>query len=62
MSLTETYDPTGFTCAVCGSEVILWTQTMFTSAAPGGTARARKYQCRLDASHDLGQLEVQIRR
>ena len=59
MSLTETHDPTEFECGTCGSEVILRTQTMFTSASPAGTVRDRRYLCRRDSTHDLGPLVVQ---
>lgn len=61
MSLTENHDPTPFRCAACGSEVILVTQTMFTSAYPGGKVRSRNHQCRRDSTHDIGTLEVTIK-
>jgi predicted RNA-binding Zn-ribbon protein involved in translation (DUF1610 family) len=59
MSLTETHDPTEFHCGTCGSEVVLRTQTMFTSASPAGKVRSRRYLCRRDSAHDLGPLVVQ---
>lgn len=59
MSLTETHDPTEFRCGTCGSDVVLKTQTMFTSAAPAGQVRSRRYICRRDSSHDLGPSVVQ---
>lgn len=56
MGMTETHDPTEFTCRTCGSEVILKTRAMFTSAYPAGKVRDRRYACRRDSSHDVGPL------
>jgi hypothetical protein len=60
MALTAIDDPTEFTCATCGSEVILRTQMMFTSAAPAGTVKDRRYICRRDPRHDVGELTVTL--
>lgn len=59
MSLIETHDPTEFHCGTCGSEVVLRTETMFTSAYPTGKVRSRRYQCRREVAHDLGPLVVE---
>lgn len=59
MSLTWTEDPTQFTCATCGSQVWLKTETMFTAQAPAGKVRSWRYECRRDARHELGDLVIQ---
>ena len=61
-ALTAIDDPTGFTCATCGSEVILRTQMMFTSAAPAGAVKDWRHICRRDPAHDVGELTVALPR